>query len=407
MLGGMLLSDKAITDAVAVLTAGDFYRPNHAAIFTAIVELVGAGEPVDPVTTAAHLEKAGTLIRVGGAPYLLTLYQTPPSAAHVGHYAKIVADKARLRRLGLLGQRLQQLAHDPATADEDIEAALGQGEKFFRDQHKPSTKALSFDELVCEWRADQDKPVHAIKTPWEQLNLWLNGGLHKGELVVVAGRPGDGKSNAGLNIAAYAAEWGYSVLAFSLEMKAVDVASRILAAGAKVKLRDLISRTADLETDARVNKYITDNAGMLLEVVDQERITVEQIIAHCRSKTLLDLVFVDYTQLLTATDSKAERRLQVAHISRSLKIAARELNVAVVAATQLNRGNVKDGKARAPVVSDIGESGAVEQDADVVLLLDRDDRDEQVVHMIVGKNRNGRKGSIEMRFHGAQARITQ
>lgn len=407
VLGGMLLSDKAITDAAAILTADDFYRPNHATIFDAIVTLVGAGEPVDPVTVGDKLRHTGLIEKVGGAPYLLTLYQSPPNAANAGYYAKIVAGKARLRRLGLLGQRLQQLAYDPTTADEDIAAAVGQGEKMFRDQHRPSGKALDFDELVAAWRADQDTPVHAIKTPWPQLNEWLNGGVRKGQLIVVAGRPGEGKSNLGLNMVTYGAEWGYSSLAFSVEMPKLEVTARVLAAGAQVKMSQLIRREMDLETSQAVEEYIATNKGMMFEVVDEERITVEQIVAHCRTKQLLDMVFVDYAQLLSATDPRLDRRLQVAHISRSLKIAARELDVAMIVATQLNRGPVKDGKSRTPLISDIGESGAVEQDADIVLLLNRDDNDPNVVQVIVGKNRNGRRGAIEMQFKGAQARVAQ
>lgn len=405
VLGGMLLSEKAITDATATLTATDFYRPNHGTIFTAITELLAAGEPVDPVTVSDSLQRSGDLERIGGLAYLATLQQAPPVAANAGYYAKIVAGKAKLRQLGELGARLRQLAHSETTNADEVAAAFAEGEQFFRIQNRASTQAMTFDQLVAQWRSVQDKPVSSVPSPWPKLNEWLNGGGHKGELVIIGGRPGDGKSNAGLNWVAFAAQYGYHTVAFSLEMKSLDVTARILAAGAQVKLRTILGHDMDLESSEKVERYISDNKGMSLEVVDQPSITVEQIVAHCRSKKKLDLVFVDYAQLLKPSDSKLERRLQVAHISRSLKVAALEMNILIVAATQLNRGNVKDGEKRAPVVSDIGESGAVEQDADVVLLLNRDPDDDNIVHVIVGKNRNGRKGAIVMPFRGSEARI--
>jgi replicative DNA helicase len=406
-LGGMLLSETAIIDATAILTAEDFYRPNNAAVFAAIVELVAAGEPVDAITTGALLQSKGVLVRVGGAPYLHTLIEMVPAASNAGFYAKIIAAKARLRRMGELGQRLQQLAYEDSASAEDVDTLIGQGEKFFRTQHRASTKADGFNDLVAAWREDQSREIRAIPTPWKQLNEFLNGGLRRGQLAIVGGRPSEGKSNAGLNMVQHAATWGYSGLVFSVEMPKLEVTARLLAAGAGVRLAHLIQHNLDMDTETKIQKFVDDSNNVKLEVVDEERLTVEQIVSHCRSKKDLDIVFVDYLQLLAPTDSRIDRRLQIAHVSRSLKVAARELDVVMVVAAQLNRGPIdsKTGKMRSPIASDIGESGAVEQDADVVLLLNRDAKDANIVSIVIGKNRNGRKGAIEMRFQGAQARL--
>lgn len=408
-LGGMLLSAEAATQVTAILTAADFYRPIHGMIFSAIVDLINAGEPVDPLTVGAALEKRGEFKKVGGGPYLLTLLEATPTAANSGYYAKIVAAKARLRGLGELGVRLQQLAYTESSGLDDIDGLIGQGEKFFRQLHQPSAAALDFDALVQTWRQDQESAEGAIRTPWDTVNIWLNGGLRRGKVYVIAGRPGDGKSNAGLNMSAFAAEWDYPALIFSMEMGAAEVASRLLSAGGKAGFGQLVRRQLDLENCAAVDNYVKKVAGMPLEVIDQERITVEQIISHCRSRKKAGVVFIDYLQLIEPTNHRDNENQQLAHISRCLKVAARELNVAMIVAAQLNRGPTagggKDGKARAPVVSDIRGSGQIEQDADVVILLHRDESEDGIVKFIVGKNRNGRKGTIELPFYGRYARI--
>lgn len=401
----MLLSGQAITDVTNILTGQEFYRPANAAIFTAITQLVASGEPVDAVTVGAELDRSGLLQRVGGLEHLFDLIQSPPAASAAASYARIVAEKSRLRRLGELGVRLQQLAQTEGASGPDVDELVGQAETYFREQHEPSNTALSFDQLVAAWRTDQSGGPGGIPTPWDELNLFLNGGYYRGKMITVAGRPGAGKSLIGLNVAAMAAERGFKATVFSLEMGSVEVASRLISAGAGVQLGQLIRRKMDLETNGRVETYIADGAGMNLEIVDQPRITVEQIVSHCRA-TKPDVIVVDYLQLIAATDSKVGREQQIAHMSRTLKVAAGELNASIWLCAQLNRGGVdKDGKARLPVVSDIRESGAVEQDSDVILLLHRDASDDGVVKMVVGKNRNGRQGLIELPFRGDVATI--
>lgn len=401
----MLLSKQALGDVAAILKPDDFYYPKHGAVWQSILDVANAGEPVDPLTVSDALSRAGTLQKIGGAPYLHTLTEVTPSPASAGVYARIVADKAKLRRLGELGQRLQQLAYSPATGTDEVAAVVGQGETFFRELQTGSSSSVTWDALMEQWRADQETPTAPIRTPWAQLNDWLNGGNRKGEMVVVAARPSVGKSNVGLNMVQYAAECGHSTIAFSVEMDRMAIANRMLANGAHVKMKQLIRRELDLETDRKVAEYMATSKAMKFECVDQESINVEQVIGHLRSRPGVDQVFLDYAQLLQPSDRRADRNLQVAHASRSLKIAARELGVSMIVAAQLNRGPVKDGKPRAPTGSDIGESDKLLQDADVVILLDRAEGEQSVIKLIVDKNRNGRRGAMELQFMGAEARV--
>jgi replicative DNA helicase len=245
-----------------------------------------------------------------------------------------------------------------------------------------------------------------IPTPWWEVNSWLNGGLAKGRLVTIGGRPSVGKSLGGLNIAAFAAENGHPAIFFSLEMSRQEVTNRILACGTDVEMSDLIRRKLEREELDRISDYANRFNDMPLWVDDREKVTVEQIAARCRTFPNLEVAVVDYLQLVTASDSRVSREQQVAHISRSLKIMARGLDIAVVVAAQLNRGPVKDGKPRDPTIADLRESGAVEQDSDQVLLLHRPDDDEAAVRLICGKNRVGRTGSVDLHFEGRFARLS-
>lgn len=406
VLGAMLLSKDAIPQVTGILTAADFYRPAHALIFTAIVALASAGEPVDPVTVAGKLRESGTLKRAGEETYLLTLYQTPPSGSNAAHYAKTVASLSRGRRVRELGLRLQQLTEGSAV--EDLDLAVGEGEKLFRDMHKVSPSVASFDESVAAWEAEQIRSDNAFPTPWRQLNDMLNGGLRPGRCYVFAARPGIGKSNALLNIALFAALRDNPALIFSMEMGKTEVMDRLVANGSEVDYGTILRRKMDMAERGKVDAFLAESQGMPLSIVDQEAITVEQIVSHVRANKDVRLVFIDYLQLVEGSDRRASSRDQVTHISRSLKVAARQLGVVFVIAAQLNRNsqNGKDGKPRPPLISDIGESGAVERDADAVVLLHQDDsEDGTVTRMIVGKNRTGRKGSIELTTYGRFARL--
>lgn len=400
-LGSMLLSREAITTAAGIVKADHFYKPNHEEIFNVILALANAGEPVDSVTLASELGRRGSLKRIT-APYILTLTENTPSAINVGAYARVVYDKARQRKIIDAGRRFIQLGMTEASCTEDVDALLSEADSLFKELGEPSRSGLDWDELVQKWRTWQKTEGGIVPTPWEELNRLLNGGCHKGQMIIIGGRPGDGKSNAGLNIVLGAAELGYKATAFSVEMDDVEVCSRLLAAGSWSEQSQIMRRRMDDDTFERVESYIDTHKGMPLELVDQAYITVEQIVAHCRLRRP-DIVFVDYAQLISPSNSKLVREQQVAHITRSLKVAAKHLQMVVVVAAQLNRGSA-DG-ARVPIISDLRESGAAEQDADVVLLLHRSPDSPGLVTLICGKNRNGPTGPVVLNFRGELARI--
>ena len=402
LLGAMLLEPKTIPDVVESVNGEDYYIPRHQMIHSAIIESYTAGGTLDPVTVSTELEARGQLRQVGGAPYLFDLAQTVPLASNASQYASVVVEKSRLRRLAELGVQIQQLAH---TEGYDSSEIIGHAQEDFRHVDRPDGNAARFVELIELWQNWTASTTDVIPTPWPQANDWLNGGLAKGRLVTIGGRPSVGKSLGGLNIAAHAAENGRPTIFFSLEMGKHEVTTRILACGGEADMGELIRRQIKSTNLERIKAYVDRYTNMPLWVDDRERVTVEQIAAKCRSVPGLELAVIDYLQLVRPTDSRISREQQVAHISRSLKIMARELDIAVVVAAQLNRGPVKDGRPREPTIADLRESGSVEQDSDQVLLLHRDNDDEEVVKLLCGKNRVGRTGETELVFEGKYARL--
>ncbi|WP_207760586.1 replicative DNA helicase [Mycolicibacterium sphagni] len=406
VIGSLLMSQAALNTVATMLTVSDFYRPVHGEIFAAALALVAAGEPVDAMTVARELETRGQLAKIGGAPYLLTCIEVTPTAYNVSSYAQIVLDKAQLRRLSELGTRLKQLAYTEASTSDDVHALMSQGEKFFREQYEPDRASLTFDLLADSWEEWLASSESVIPTPWPSLNDSLNGGLRRGALYCIAARPGVGKSVAALQIAGHTSHWGFHSAVFSMEMSRDEVMSRRIADGAGVNFSHIMRKKLDLEERARIDRWLKENRTLPFEVNDRSRQTVEQIVSHARSMAKVDVLVVDYLQLMAATDKKASREQQVAHMSRELKIAAKELNVAIVACSQLNRGPLQGGKVRAPNIGDLRESGAIEQDCDVVLLLHNDEDDPGILQMIVGKNRNGRMGDLALSFEGHYQRIS-
>lgn len=400
-----MMSQKALNTIIPLLTWRDFYKPVHAWIYAAAVHLANEGQPVDPVTVARELEVRGQLQKAGGATYLITCQEVTPSPSNAAHYAQMVVDKAKLRGMADLADQLKQLAMDDAATSDDVSLLMSAGEKFFRAQNEPDGAACSFDDMLASWELWQESTEGYIPTPWSTVNAKLNGGLQRGRLYTIAARPGVGKSVAALQIAANAAHWGFHSSFFTLEMSKDEVTSRLVAAGASVDFGKIMRKHLDMEERAEIDRWKAENSNLPMEVVDRATITVEQVVAHCRTKQKLDVVCVDYLQLLKASDSKQSREQQVSHMSRTLKIAARELNVAMVDLSQLNRGSKRDGKAFAPTLENLRESGAIEQDSDVVILMHNDEDDPGITQMIIAKNRNGRMGDVALSFEGQFQRL--
>lgn len=402
LIGAMLLEPKTIPDVIEFVSASDYFIPRHQLIHAAIMDAFTTGTALDPVVVSTTLESRGQLKQVGGAPYLFDLAQTVPLAMNANQYAQVVIEKANLRRLAELGLRLQQLAY---TEGHDSSEIISQAQEYFSSVDRPDGNAARFVELVELWQNWTASTDDVIPTPWPQANDWLNGGLAKGRLVTIGGRPSVGKSLGGLNIAAHAAENGRPTIFFSLEMSKQEVTTRILSCGSSADMGELIRRQIRSQNLDRIKAYVDEYTHMPLWVDDRERVTVEQVAAKCRSIPGLQLAVVDYLQLVRPSDPRVSREQQVAHISRSLKIMARELDIAVVVAAQLNRGSVSQGRPREPTIADLRESGAVEQDSDQVLLLHRDESDSGVVKLICGKNRVGRTGETDLVFEGKYARL--
>ena len=402
VIGSLLLSNHMIPEVVKVIGARDFYRPNHGTVYTAIIDLFTAGEPVDPVTVSAELERRGELARVGGGKMLLDAISAVPSPLNATYYAQLVADKSKLRRLAELGSRLINVAY---TDNEDADAVLGQAETFFREAQEPADHGALLADIVEEWRTYQENPDDIISTPWPDLNHYLAGGLRRGKLYVVGGRPGGGKSMCGLNIVGHVAQNDLPVTVFSLEMGKLEVTSRLLAWGGWADYGQIFSKKMTQENLRRVNDYVDGNASCMkqLEVIDRASITVEEIAAHLRQRKPA-VCFIDYCQLISASDNKLQRREQIDHITRTLKITAGDVGCAIILASQLNRGPTS-GAGRAPILSDLRESGGIENDADVVLLLFREEHNEGFLHMNIGKNRDGKLAQLTFAFRGDVARI--
>ena len=399
-LGAMMLSNKAIGEIVQIVKEQDFYRPNNRLIFDAIVSLFTRGEPVDALTVGDELNSRKQFQKIGGAPELLTIISAVPTASNAAYYAKIVAQKSKLRRLADVGAFFQRIAFD---AGDDAEEAVVLAEKYFREVQKPTENGLTFSALVNQWRNWQNKPDDIISTPWPELNEYLGGGMRRGKLYVVGGRPGSGKSMAGLNMAAHVAEnEKLPTVIFSMEMVANEVASRLLAAGAWANYVEIFRKRMSSETYDRVNEFIDSNNDMKLEVMDKATVTVEEITAYLRTHKPA-CAFIDYCQLISPSDPKIGRREQVDHITRSLKVCAADTGCAIILASQVNRGPATGQ--RMPTIADLRESGGIENDADVVLLLYREDEGAGSVKMNVGKNRDGKMGTIEFIFRGDVARI--
>ena len=409
VLGGMLLSKDAIADVVEQIDGDDFYKPAHQSIHAAILDLYGRGEPADAVTVAAALQRSNDLNRVGGAPYLHTLISVVPTAANAGYYADIVAEKAVLRRLVAAGTRIVQYGYagvDGAEVADVVDRAQAEvyavTEQRTREDYQPLGELLMplTDEL--DSIATRGGLAQGVPTGFNDLDT-LTTGLHPGQMIVIAARPGVGKSTLGLDFlrSCSIAHQMPSAL-FSLEMSKTEVVMRLLSAESSIKLSDMRGGTMSDDDWARLARRMADIEQAPLYIDDSPNLTMMEIRAKARrlkQRHDLKLVVIDYMQLMTSGKKVESRQQEVSELSRSIKLLAKELAIPVVAISQLNRGPEQRTDKR-PQVSDLRESGSIEQDSDMVLLLhrpdafDRDDPRAGEVDIIVGKHRNGPTGTV-------------
>ncbi|MGW6912545.1 replicative DNA helicase [Kitasatospora sp. NPDC054939] len=402
-VGGMMFDRDKVGDVCTVLKPRDYLRPAHEAIHLAIVRLFTRGEPTDPIAVAAELTKAGDLARCGGPGYLHKLLQTASTALDPVYCAGIVHEQAVLRRLVEAGTRIAAMGRaGEGEVQEIVDAA--QSELFaVADEHADEDMVLLADSMEghldeLEARRDTSGKLVGVPTGFTDLDK-LTGGLRPGQMIVVAARPGMGKSTLALDVARAAAiRHGIHTVIFSLEMNRSEITDRLLSAEARVLLDHI--RSGELTDDdwTRIARHLPAITEAPLYIDASSNLTGMDIRTKSRrlaARHKLGLIVVDYLQLMQSGGGKAEnRQLEVSEISRGLKTLAKELNVPVIALSQLNRGPEQRTDKR-PVVSDLRESGSIEQDADMVILLHREDAYEKEserageVDVIVGKHRNG------------------
>src|SRR5689334_21687137 len=406
VLGGMLLSKDAIADVVEILRTGDFYRPAHATIFDAILDLYGRGEPADPITVAAALTDAGDAARIGGVPYLHDLVSIVPTAANAAYYARIVAERAVLRRLVEAGTRIVQLGYGTAAGgarDVDDTVDLAQQEIYNVTEKRVSEDFAVLAEMLqptldeIEAVGAQGGVMTGVPTGFTDLDRLLNG-LHAGQLIIVAGRPGLGKSTAAMDFSrAASVKHNMASAIFSLEMSKVEIVMRLLSAEARVPLHVLRSGQLSDDDWTKLARRMGEISEAPLFVDDTPNMNLMEIRAKARrlkQRHDLKLIVVDYLQLMTSPKRTESRQQEVADLSRGLKLLAKEVECPVIAVSQLNRGPEQRTDKR-PQLSDLRESGSIEQDADVVILLHRDDYYDKEsprageADFIVAKHRNG------------------
>ncbi len=413
VLGAMMLSPGAIGAVSEVLSAGDFYRESHARIYLAAVELYGKGEPVDAITLADKLEERGELEQVGGRGYIKQLVTNVSATANAGHYARIVREMAMLRGLIRAGGEVARLGWErPGETSELVDRAeqivfdLAQERVTTEFSHIEALLKDSFERITALYEAGAE--LTGIPSGFRDLDK-LTSGFQPGNLVVVAARPSMGKSALALGMAAnLAVRHEIPVALFTLEMSKAEVTQRLMCSEAKVESQRL--RTGKLLQDdwPRLTAACDKLAKAPIYVDDTASVTLMEIRSKSRRlksrEPKLGLIVVDYLQLMT-TGANAENRVQeVSQISRSLKILARDLDVPILALSQLSRA-VEQRHDKRPILSDLRESGSIEQDADLVFFIYRDEyykpeeTDQQgLAEVILAKHRNGPTDSVKLSF---------
>jgi replicative DNA helicase len=408
VLGGMLLSKDAIADVVETLRTVDFYKPAHALVYDAVLDLYSRGEPADPITVAAELDRAGSLSRVGGSVYLHTLVSMVPTAANASYYAQIVAEKAILRRLVEAGTRIVRLGYGggdgtPGSGEVDDIVDRAEREIYEVTERRTSEDYVVLEDLLQPTMDEIDAIASrgglstGVPTGFSALDDLTNG-LHPGQMIIVAARPGIGKSTLALDWARNAAvKHHQAAVIFSLEMSRSEITMRLLSAEAEIKLAAMRSgRMGDLEWQ-KIVRRMGEISDAPLFIDDSPNMTMMEIRAKARrlkQRHDLKLIVVDYLQLMSSSKRVESRQQEVSEISRQMKLLAKELEVPVVAISQLNRGPEQRNDKR-PMLSDLRESGSLEQDADMVILVHRPDAWEAEdprageADLIIAKHRNG------------------
>ena len=404
VLGAMLLSSNTVIDVIEELRVEDFYYPAHQLIYQAILDLYSQGSEVDVLIVSGRLDRMGHLERAGGAPYLHTLISEVPTSANARYYADIVAEKSTLRQLVDAGTRVAQLGYDggegmeiESLVDRAQQEIFAVAQKQTGEDYRPLSELLkpTVDELAA---FEKDGGLAAgVPTGFIDLDRLTNG-LHAGQMIIIAARPGVGKSTLAMDfVRSCSIHNGLTSVIFSLEMSASEIVMRLLSAETEIKLSAMRSGQMEEKDWEKLTERLREIQQAPIFVDDSPNLTMMEIRSKARrlkQQHGLDLVVLDYMQLMSSGKKVESRQQEVSDFSRQLKLLAKELEVPVIAISQLNRGPEARTDKR-PQLADLRESGSLEQDADIVMLLyrpDSQDRDNEragEADIIVAKHRGG------------------
>jgi replicative DNA helicase len=420
VLGSLLIDPDAIIKVGSFLKPEDFYRETHQMIFAAILTLHDRRQPTDLVTVSDELERQEQLEIVGGAAYLTSLINAVPTSVHAEHYGRIVERTGIMRRLIAAAGEIAALAYEER---EQVDEVIDQAERilFEVSQRRVGKTLTPIREVIreyyqhIEYLVDHRDETLGVPSGFADLDRLL-GGMQPSDLIIIAARPGVGKSSLAVSIAINAAIKHHAIVAlFTLEMSAEQVVQRMIAGQTGIDSQRLrLGRIEDTDWDkfVRVSGTLSDTGIFIDDTPSPSPMEVRTKARRLAAEYDLDLVIVDYLQLMQAGERRSENRVQeISYISRSLKALARELNVPVIALSQLSRA-VEARQDKKPVLSDLRESGSIEQDADVVMFIYRDeiyDEDSaraNIADIIVAKHRNGPTDTISLRFDPSLTKFT-
>ena len=422
VLGGLMLDNNAWDKIADAVVEEDFYRRDHRLIFRAISDLAARTEPFDVITLSEWLDKQGLLDDAGGLAYLGTLAKDTPSAANIAAYAAIVRERSVLRQLISVGNEISNSAYQPEgrSTEELLDDAERRVFKIAEQGARGKEGFTAIKDLLVKAvdRIDtlfqQDDPITGVPTGWTDFDE-MTSGLQRGDMVIVAGRPSMGKTTFAMNIAEHAAiKSGLPTAVFSMEMPGESLAMRMLSSLGRIDQHRV--RTGKLEDDDWPR--LTSAVGLLAEapmfIDDTPALSPNELRARARRLARehgeLGLIVIDYLQLMQVHGSSENRTNEISEISRSLKSLAKEMDVPVIALSQLNR-SLEQRPNKRPVMSDLRESGAIEQDADLIVFIYRDEvynedsPDKGTAEIIIGKQRNGPIGTTRLTFLGQYTRF--
>jgi replicative DNA helicase len=413
ILGAILLDDRAVFTVFGSLKSPDFYLDSHRKVFEKMLHLMNNSRPIDLVTLKEELQRSNELESVGGAAYLASLTDGLPRALNIEYYARIVREKSTLRRLIQISNEIMARSYQDEEPAEEIlqhveKAIFDIANQQFHSSFSSITPIVDDVYKQIEELFNRKAPVTGLETGFADLDR-MTAGLHSSDLIIVAARPGLGKTSICLNIAEHAAiRQQKTVGIFSLEMSKEQLVKRLLCSEARIDAHRINTGFLNKEDWHRLSRASGDLSGTKIFIDDTASITIPELRSKARRLSLehgLDLIIVDYLQLMSGSTQRYENRTQeISQISRGLKGIAKELNLPLIAVSQLSRAVESRRGDHRPQLSDLRESGSIEQDADVVIFIYREDminpteENNGLAELIISKQRNGPTGSIQLAF---------